>query len=291
MNTSAALFVLVFVPALASPAEPAKSANPDKKEWISLFDGKSLDGWVPKIAHYEVGVNYGNTFRVENGVLKVVYDKDKYETFDSRFGHLFYKTPFSHYVIAVEYRFVGEQTKGGPDWAFRNSGVMIHGQPVETMKKDQDFPICIEAQLLGGRGDGTARSTANLCTPGTNVVMNGKLVTEHCINSSSKTFDGDQWVRAEIEVHGGGEIVHKVNGETVLRYEKPQIGGGAVAGHDPAVKRDGEILTGGSISLQAESHPLEFRKVELLNLVGCMDKKAKNYKSYFEKDDSASCRY
>ena len=291
MNTRAALFLLVFVPALASPAEPAKAAASDKKEWISLFDGKSLDGWVPKIAHYEVGVNYGNTFRVENGVLKVVYDKDKYETFDSRFGHLFYKTPFSHYVIAVEYRFVGEQTKGGPDWAFRNSGVMIHGQPVETMKKDQDFPICIEAQLLGGRGDGTARSTANLCTPGTNVVMNGKLVTEHCINSSSKTFDGDQWVRAEIEVHGGGEIVHKVNGETVLRYEKPQIGGGAVAGHDPAVKRDGEILTGGSISLQAESHPLEFRKVELLNLVGCMDKKAKNYKSYFEKDDSASCRY
>jgi hypothetical protein len=291
MNTSAALFLLVFVPALTSPADPAKSADPDKKEWISLFDGTSLSGWVPKIAGYEVGVNYGDTFRVENGVLKVVYDKDKYETFGSRFGHLFYKTPFSHYVIAVEYRFVGEQAKGGPDWAFRNSGVMIHGQPVETMKKDQDFPICIEAQFLGGRGDGTARSTANLCTPGTNVVMNGKLETQHCINSSSKTFDGDQWVRAEIEVHGGGEIVHKVNGETVLRYEKPQIGGGAVAGHDPAVKRDGEILTGGSISLQAESHPLEFRKVELLNLVGCMDKKAKNYKSYFEKDDSASCRY
>jgi len=194
-------------------------------------------------------------------------------------------------VIAVEYRFVGAQAKDGPAWAFRNSGVMIHGQPVESMKKDQDFPICIEAQFLGGRGDGSARSTANLCTPGTNVVMNGQLETRHCINSSSKTFDGDQWVRAEIEVHGGGEIVHKVNGDTVLRYEQPQIGGGNVAGHDPAVKRDGEILTGGSISLQAESHPVEFRKVELLNLVGCRDRKAKNYKSYFEKDDPASCRY
>jgi hypothetical protein len=283
MKTTMALLLLLFVPAFVS------AADPEKKEWVSLFDGKSLTGWVPKITGYDAGVNFGETYRVENGILKVSYDK--YDTFGGRFGHLFYKTLFSHYLIAIEYRFVGQQAKDGPDWAFRNSGVMVHGQPVETMKKDQDFPICIEAQFLGGRGDGTARSTANLCTPGTNVVMNGQLETRHCINSSSKTFDGDQWVRAEIEVHGGGEIVHRVNGETVLRYEKPQMGGGNVAGYHPAVKRDGEILTGGSISLQAESHPVEFRKVELLNLVGCMDKKAKNYKSYFEKDEPASCRY
>jgi hypothetical protein len=282
-RSAACLCLLLAVPALAS------AADPDKKEWVSLFNGKNLDGWVPKITGYEAGVNFGDTFRVENGVLKVSYDQ--YHTFDRRFGHLFYRTPFSHYVIAVEYRFVGEQVKGGPDWAFRNNGVMLHGQAVETMKKDQDFPISIEVQLLGGRGDGSARSTANLCTPGTNVVMNGQLETRHCVNSTSKTFDGDQWVRVEVEVHGGGAIVHRVNGETVLQYEKPQIGGGNVAGHDPALKRDGEILTGGSISLQAESHPTEFRKVELLNLAGCMDKQAKNYKSYFEKDEPSTCRY
>jgi hypothetical protein len=283
MERITALLLLLILPGLAS------AADPDTKEWISLFNGKDLSGWVPKITGYEAGVNFGDTFRVENGVLKVSYDK--YESFGGRFGHLFYKTPFSHYVIAVEYRFVGEQSKDGPEWAFRNSGVMVHGQPVETMKKDQDFPISIEAQFLGGRGDGSARSTANLCTPGTNVVMNGQLETRHCINSSSKTFDGDQWVRVEVEVHGGGAIVHRVNGETVLQYEKPQFGGGNVAGHDPALKRDGEIITSGSISLQAESHPIEFRKVELLNLVGCKDKKAKNYKSYFEKDEPSSCRY
>jgi hypothetical protein len=168
---------------------------------------------------------------------------------------------------------------------------MLHGQLVETMKKNQDFPISIEGQLLGRRDDGKPRTTANLCTPGTNVVMGGKLETTHCINSSSKTFDGDQWVRAEFEVHGDGEIVHRVNGEVVLRYEKSQIGGGAVANYDPAVKKDGELLSSGSISLQAESHPCEFRKVELLNLVGCRDKKARNYKSYYEKDDPASCQY
>jgi Domain of Unknown Function (DUF1080) len=281
MKRIPAILLLLTLPALAS------AADPDERQWMPLFNGKDLTGWVPKITGYDAGVNFGDTFRVENGVLRVVYDK--YDTFGGRFGHLFYKTPFSHYVIAVEYRFVGEQVKDGPDWAFRNNGVMVHGQPVETMKKGQDFPISIEAQLLGGRGDGSARSTANLCTPGTNVVMNGQLETRHCVNSTSKTFDGDQWVRVEVEVHGGGAIVHRVNGETVLQYEKPQIGGGNVAGHDPALKKDGELLTSGSISLQAESHPTEFRKVELLNLVGCMDKKAKNYRSYFEKDDPASC--
>jgi hypothetical protein len=287
-NAMAPLLPLLLVLSLGASGESG-SSDPDEKEWIRLFDGKSLDGWIPKITGYDVGVNFGDTFRVEDGVLKTSYDH--YDTFGGRFGHLFYKTPFSHYVIAVEYRFVGEQAKDGPDWAFRNSGIMIHGQPAETMLKDQDFPISIEVQLLGGRGDGVPRPTANLCTPGTNVVMSGKLVTEHCVESTSPTFDGDQWVRVETEVHGDGVITHRVNGKTVLSYERPQIGGGSVANYDAAVKKDGELLTGGSISLQSESHPVEFRKVELLNLVGCQDRKAKNYKSYYEKDDPSSCRY
>jgi hypothetical protein len=98
-------------------------------------------------------------------------------------------------------------------------------------------------------------------------------------------------VTAEIEAHGAGRVVHKINGQPVLSYEKPQYGAGNVNGHDPSLKKDGELIEGGSISLQSESHPVEFRKVELLNLVGCMDRKAKNYKAYFEKDDPKSCRY
>jgi hypothetical protein len=285
MNRNATLVLLTL---LLSTGR-AFAGDADKEDWVPLFDGKSLEGWVPKITGYEAGVNFNDTFRVENGILRVAYDR--YDTFGSRFGHLFYKTPFSHYRLAVEYRFVGEQAKGGPDWAFRNSGVMIHGQPVETMQKDQDFPICIEVQFLGGRGDGKPRPTANLCTPGTNVVMDGKLETAHCVSSTSKTLDGDRWVRVEVEVHGDGAIEHKVNGESVLRYEKPQYGGGNVSNHDPAVKKDGQLLAGGSISLQAESHPVEFRKVELLNLVGCTDEKARNYKTYYEKSDPAACRY
>ena len=282
---AAALLTLFAGPVLAADSDR------DRREWVPLFDGKSLAGWTAKITGYETGTNFGDTFRVENGVLKVSYDQ--YEgRFANRFGHLFYRQPFSHYVIRVEYRFLGEQVQDGPAWAFRNSGIMIHGQPAQTMRKEQDFPICIEVQLLGGTGkDGQPRTTGNLCTPGTNVVMNGKLVTEHCVSSTSKRLDGEQWVTAEVEVHGAGKVVHRINGETVLEYEQPQIGGGNVANFDPAVKQDGKVLEGGSISLQSESHPVEFRKVELLNLVGCMDPKAANYKTYFEKDDRASCRY
>ena len=185
---------------------------------------------------------------------------------------------------------MGEQAPNGPGWARRNSGIMVHSQPPETMLRDQDFPISIEVQLLGGLGSG-ARSTANLCTPGTNVVYEGKLDTRHCINSSSQTYDGEQWVRAEVLVLGDSIIKHIVNGDTVLTYSKPQIGGGNVNPVDPAVKQDGKPLTGGYITLQSESHPIDFRKVELLNLSGCTDPQASNYKSYFIHADLAQCRY
>jgi hypothetical protein len=242
---------------------------------------------VPKITGYEVGENYADTFRVEDGVLKMAYDKYEGE-FNRRFGHLFTEKLYSYYRIRVEYRFVGEQAPGGPEWAFRNSGIMVHGQPVETMKKDQDFPICIEVQLLGGERD---RTTGNLCTPGTNVVMGDELVRDHCVNSSSKLLPGDQWVTAEAVVHGASVIRHFINGEEVLSYEMPQMGGGSVSGHDPTVWKDGQLLEEGSISLQAESHPVEFRKVELLPLVGCTDPEASNYKTYYVKPDLGSCAY
>ncbi len=253
----------------ATAEKPAKSVDDqDQKknsEWIQLFNGKNLDGWTPKITGYELGDNFGNTFRVEDGLLKVRYDK--YEQFQmapgkgSRFGHLFYKQPYSNYIMRLEYRFVGEQIKGGPGWATRNSGVMIHGQDPATMTKDQNFPVSIEVQLLGG--DGTnPRPTLNLCTPGTNVVMNDKLIRRHCTSSQSKTYHGDGWVTCEIEVRGNQIIRHKIDGVTVLEYTKPQLDDRD--GEAKLLIKDGNLmLSGGSISLQSESHPCDFRKVEL----------------------------
>jgi hypothetical protein len=168
---------------------------------------------------------------------------------------------------------------------------MLHSPAPQTMLKDQDFPISIEVQLLGGGGDGKPRSTANLCTPGTNVVMNGALLTRHCTNSTSKTYDGDQWVRVEVLVHGDELVRHMVEGQTVLEYSKPQIGGGSASPTDPKVKVDGTPLTGGYISIQAETAPIDFRKIELLNLEGCTDTKAKNYRTYFVKSNAGACQY
>lgn len=233
-------------------------------EWKPLFNGKDLTGWTPKIRGYAAGENFANTFRVQDGLLQVRYDG--YTTFDEKFGHLFYEQPYSHYRFRVEYRFVGEQCPNGPGWAIRNSGVMVHGESPATMAVDQDFPASIEVQLLGGTGKGK-RTTANLCTPGTNVVMNGELVTRHCTNSQSETYDGEQWVTVEIEVRGGEVIRHIINGQTVLEYQEPQLDDRDAHAKELAAKQGGQLLlTGGTISLQSESHPIDFRKVEILVL-------------------------
>lgn len=237
----------------------ALADEPAQGSWISLFNGRDLTGWTPKIKGYELGNNFGDTFRVEDGVIKVSYDQ--YRQFDRKFGHLFYKDKFSHYRLRVEYRFLGDQCPGGEGWATRNSGVMLHCQPPATMAKDQDFPVSIEVQFLGGLGKGP-RTTGNLCTPGTHVVMDGQLIKRHCTNSKSKTYDGDQWVTAEVEVHGDKSIKHFVNGEEVLAYEQPQYDDS-----DPTARpliQDGlKLIHEGYISLQSESHPIEFRKVEI----------------------------
>jgi hypothetical protein len=262
--------------------------DPNRKDWIQAFNGKNLDGWVMKISGFPLGENYGNTFRVENGLLKAAYDQ--YPEFANKFGHIFYRTKFSHYIVAAEYRFVGEQAKGGPSWALRNNGIMIHCQAPETMGKDQDFPISVEVQLLGGGPTGE-RSTANMCSPGTEVFRDGTMVKGHCLNSTSQTYRGDQWVRVEAEVLGSERVRHMVDGKVVLEYTNLQIGGGNVINFDPAVKKDGTPLGEGYIALQGESHPTEFRKVEILNLSGCMDPKASNYKTYYVHRDDSKCSF
>lgn len=290
---SAAAFVLAAAGLGAATTQTAPAAaaiRADQKDWIQLFNGRDLKDWTPKFAHSDLGVNLHDTFRAEDGLLKVRYDK--WDKFTDEFGHLFYREPFNYYLLAAEYRFVGDQVSPiapGLDWAIRNNGLMLHSPDPKTMMKDQDFPISIEVQLLGGLSNGKPRSTANLCTPGTNVVMDGQLVTRHCTNSKSKTYDGDQWVRVEVLVHGDELVRHMVEGQTVLEYTKPQIGGGSASPVDPKIKVDGTPLTGGYISIQAETAPIDFRKIELLNLEGCMDQKSPAYRPYFVRSKPSAC--
>jgi hypothetical protein len=282
------LLVLHFFILLAVFVQTAQSQKSSKENWESMFNGKDLTGWTPKIRYHAAGENFGNTFRVENGNLVVRYDA--YDAFNETFGHLFFNKQYGYYRIRLDYRFVGDQVKNGPGWATRNSGIMVHGQTPQSMGKNQDFPVSIEVQLLGGNGK-DPRTTCNLCTPGTNVEMNGKLVTQHCINSSSATYHGDQWVRAEVLVLGDSVVKHFANGIEVLSYEKPQVGGGNVDNQEIVFGQPGMLLKRGTISLQSESHPVEFKNIEILNLEGCMDPKALNYKSYYIQSKPEDCRY
>lgn len=231
-------------------------------EWRQLFNGKDLNNWIIKIKDAPLNENTGNVFGVEDGKLVVNYEQ--YEEFRERYGHIFYNEEFSSYLLGIEYRFVGEQVKGGPGWAYRNSGVMLHSQSPESMLLDQDFPVSLEAQFLGGNGT-EERPTGNLCTPGTNVILKGELFTPHCVNSTSKTYHGDTWVRAEVLVFKDSIIHHIIEGNTVLTYTQPQYDG-----NDPWVQKlnlpAGAAISKGYIALQSESHPVEFRKVEIIDL-------------------------
>ncbi|HEX6924894.1 MAG TPA: DUF1080 domain-containing protein [Longimicrobiaceae bacterium] len=281
--------VLVLLAACVSAAGTTAANDPDEREWIELFNGRDLSGWTVKIHHHEVGDNYGDTFRAEDGMVKVRYDQ--YGDFGDRFAHLYYDQPFSHYLVSLEYRFSGEMQRGAPDYVLLNSGIMLHAQDPRTMPREQDWPISVEMQFYALIPGQRPRPTGNLCTPGTHVVYNGRLDTRHCINASGQALPKDEWVHAEALVLGDSIIKHIINGDTVLVYSKPQIGGGVVTRFDPAIKQDGKILDSGYIALQSEGQPIEFRNIRLLDLKGCMDPKATNYKRYFVASDPARCRY
>lgn len=258
-NVKTCVYV-VFIAFMTTVFSPAYGED---HGWVTIFNGKDLSGWSMKIKGYETGDNHKNTFRVEEGVLKVSYDQ--YSVFNNTFGHLFFMEELSHYRLRLNYRFIGEQVEGGPGWAYKNSGIMVHGQHPDTMGLDQNFPVSIETQLLGGNGH-DERPTANVCSPGTHYEKDGVLVKEHCINSTSKTFHDDGWVNIEVEVRGNKIIRHLINGELVFELEKPQLDLS-----DPEAKALNDMgyplmISKGYFSLQSESHGIEFRDIELLRL-------------------------
>lgn len=256
-------FSLIIQPLKSQTGKNSKieTIKPDSQKWVQIFNGKNLEGWTPKVAGAKVGENVLDVFRVENGVIKVSYEK--YEKFNDRFGHLFYKDKLTSYILRLEYRFYGEMLSDAPSYCYRNSGIMIHSQSAESMDLDQKWPVSIEAQLLGST-DSVKQATGNVCTPGTTVYFQDKFTDEHCIRANSKNFYDHEWVKLEIVVHGNRVIHHIINGDTVLTYSKPQVGGFLVPDNYPFPT--GTDLKEGYIALQAEGQPLEFRKIELLIL-------------------------
>ena len=296
-NTFAILMCISIAFFLSCKSERRQQNEASQPEWVSLFNGENLDGWTIKIAGEPVNDNYKNTFRVDSNMIRVVYAD--YTAWDGKFGHIFYKTPYSYYKLKFDHRFNGVHLQDAPIWSDRNSGIMVHSQSPESMSLAQQFPISLEMQLLA-RVDSNANPTGNICTPGTLVHMGDSLRQDHCINSSSLTYEVGQWIHGEIEVFGDSLVRHIIEGDTVLVYQKPMIGGGFVG---PSwaegfitdsltwIKKENTPLSMGYIALQAESQAIDFKNIEFLNLEGCMDPKASNYKSYYVKNNAESCKY
>lgn len=264
MKIKSGLILLSFFTLILIACGVQKS-NTTEDGWVQLFNGKNLDGWTTKIHHYETGDNHGDTFRVEDGIIKVRYDQ--YEgDFNDRFGHLYYDTPYSQFHLSMEYRFVGELHPGAPSYTLLNSGVMYHSQDPRTMLKEQDWPISVEMQFLAGIEEGVDRPTGNMCSPGTDIDFQGEQYPGHCLNSTSETLYGDQWVKAELIVYGDSLVQHIINGKKVLEYTKPRVGGDVANRYNPKYKIDGTPLTQGMIALQSEGQPIDFRNIKIKNL-------------------------
>lgn len=257
-----ALLLLMSASGMVATQTPDAPAS-DGRHWIQLFNGTNLEGWTIKIAGEPLGVNYADTFRVEDGMIKVAYDK--YEKFKSRFGHIYTNIAYSHYILRMEYRFTGAMMSDAPRYVNLNSGVMIHAQSPQSLGLKQAFPASLEVQFLADEGKGP-RPTANLCTPGTHVDFKGQLYTGHILQSTAPTFPAEEWVRIEVEVHGHDEIIYRVNGTEVLRYQHPQLDPMDQSATRLLAAGAARLLSSGHIALQAEGQPVWFRNIELMSL-------------------------
>lgn len=259
MKSNVTFAVMLLVIISCQPKQTAEETTVEPK-WVSLFNGHNLDDWTIRIVGKELGENYANTFKVDSGMIKIRYDE--YESFDRQFGALYYNQPYSNYRLKLEYRFVGETAPGAPEWGFRDSGVQFHGQSPQSMKPDQPFPVCIEYNLKGGNGT-DERPTGEICVPGTFIQIAGVRNSSFCTPPEvTRTFHGDQWVTLEIDVQDT-IISHYANGEKILTYYSPR--------YDPAnenaaalIQDENDRLSSGYISLQSNSHPIDFRKIEIL---------------------------
>ncbi len=242
----------------------ACSSQPQTGEWVDLFNGKNLNNWTAKINHHEPGDNYANTFRAEDGLLKVRYDQ--YEQFNERFGHLFYDKEFTHFHLKFDYRFSGEFLESAPSYAKRNSGVMFYSQSPESIQTHQNWPISVEMQLLAELEPGKTRPTGNMCSPGTEVFYKGELYQGHCLKSSSKTYQMNQWVSAELIVNHG-QVTQIINGEVVLKYSQAYATkDDLIAGENPEIWQQMTVLTSGYIGFQSEGQPVEFKNIKIKEL-------------------------
>jgi hypothetical protein len=266
--TSLYLAIVTLTLSLLSACEPSQKTS---AQWTPILNDPS--DWTIKMGGQDLHEDADKTFQLHDGILKVYGEKRDQSV---KVGHMFYnKKPSPNFRLRFEYRFTGKQFQSDENWPEQYGGVVFHAQSPTSMGLKQDYPICLEFQLLGGKNTGE-RPTGNVCTIGTQVFTADTLNPSHCINSTSPTFDGDRWVKAEMEVWGDSLIRHYIEGVPVLEYTHPQIGGGFVSPSFDWIKgnvkdweewaaNDGTPLKEGFLAIQAHD-PIEFRAMELLDL-------------------------
>ena len=248
------MLLVLSLAAASFSACSAHAAEPTVGKWIDIFNGKDLDGWTPKITGHALDENYADTFQVRDGLLTVSYDK--YEKFDNKFGHLFYQHAFS-LPHPPQYRFTASRPSAAPA-GFRNSGIRVHCQDPATMTKDQNF-------LFRSRSNSSAATAVTNappapCTPGTRRQEWQARYQFHCINSTSDTFHGDQWVTAESK--SAAAKSSDISSTARLFLNTPARSLTRAMAMPRAADNAGTMLSKGWISLQAESHPVQFRNIK-----------------------------
>ena len=265
MNCKTVMWAAALVLSLAACAKkpaPVLVTAPEG-QWISLFNGKNLDGWSVKIAGHAFNDNYGNTFRVEDGLLKASYDQ--YGKFGRQFGSIFYNKKLSHYWFRAEYRFVGKQASGAPSWAYQNSGIQFHSQAPESMGLTQEFPVCVEFDMVGAGFLGR-HPTGDVCQTGTRVKIGGAVLLDKCSKLSQVAIPGEEWVTILAEVQGATRVRQIVNGALVVEYTDLTLDEKDAEASRLLKSGSDKQLASGYISIQANGHPIEFRRIEILPL-------------------------
>ena len=265
-----------------------RAQTPADTAWINLI--QNFSDWDLKLRYQNLNVNWNNTFQMVGGVLTVDYSN--YVDFTNEpFGHACYKVrPFSYYYLRAEYQVWGNQVPLGPGWALQNNGFMLHSQSMASMGLNQDFPMSLEAQLLG---PGNGSSTMNLCTPGSafyTTATGGTVNLNHCINATSqpRAAVNTGWQPVSALVLADSVVRHYVNNVLVLTYYRTVQYQGNVSGNTITITNNAP-LNQGYITIQAESHPYRFRRIDVVNLMGCMTVGNANYKSYLIKHDPNAC--
>jgi hypothetical protein len=257
--------IAAFACGCAATVATTEHQQPARK-WQPLFDGRTLNGWTPKVVGYPAGEDPLQTFRVKDGVIYVSYDKYGGKM-DGRWAHLFYKEPFKAFHLSLDYRFVGEEMLPLRPTPV-NSGVMFDSQSPESMALGQGYPIAVEGQLLGAYPAGPPRFNGSFCTMGTKIFGQDKDLG-HCVASSVAPASMGTWVHYELEVTADGHASESIDGKSTVSVDRVEL--------DPSFTRfpiknlieaaNGRLqLNGGYIALQSEGHPIEFRNIRIMPL-------------------------